>query len=70
MSGIPDRLLQSTKNQLKDNTRFIIGRKTLLTRILESDAHTKKLVEGSHRHIAIILSNEDPFELYGKFKSN
>lgn len=70
LSGIPDRLLQSTKNRLRDSTRFIIGRKTLLTRILESDAHTKMLVKDLSATSAIILSNEDPFELFGRFRSN
>jgi large subunit ribosomal protein L10 len=70
LSGIPDRLLQSTKNRLRDSTRFIIGRKTLLTRILESDAHTKPLVRDLSATSAIILSNEDPFELFGRFRSN
>jgi large subunit ribosomal protein L10 len=69
MSGIPDRLLQSTKNQLKDNTRFIMGRKSLLKKILEGEEHSKKLVDHLTETSAIILSNEDPFELYGKFKS-
>lgn len=70
LSGIPDRLLQSTKNRLKDETRFIIGRKSLLTKILESDTHTKKLVKELVATSAIILSNEDPFVLYGKFRAN
>lgn len=70
LSGIPDRLLQSTKNGLRDGTRFIIGRKTLLTKVLESDAHAKHLVKELSATSAIILSNEDPFELYGKFRAN
>ncbi len=70
LKGIPDRLLQSTKNQLKGNTRFIMGRKTLLKRILESDTNAKKLVDELTDTSAILLSNEDPFELYAKFKKN
>ncbi len=71
LKGVPDRLLQSTKNQLKSsNTRFIMGRKSLLKRILESNEHAKKLAEDLTDTSAIILSNEDPFELYAKFKSN
>ncbi len=70
LKGVPDRLLQSTKNALRQNTKFIMGRKTLLKRILESNADTKKLVEGLTDTSAIILSNDDPFELHSKFSSN
>ncbi len=45
LSGIPDRLLQSTRNRLKGDVTFILGRKTLLKRILESNERTKRLVE-------------------------
>ena len=68
--GIPDRLLQSTKNRLKGSTKFIMGRKSLLTKILESDERTKPLVGDLTDTSAIILTNEDPFEVYNKFKSN
>jgi len=70
LRGIPDRLLQSTKNNLRSNTKFIMGRKTLLAKILESNAHTKGLVPQLTDTSAIILSNEDPFELFGKFSSH
>jgi large subunit ribosomal protein L10 len=70
LNGIPDRLLQSTKNQLREGTRFIIGRKTLLKRILEGDERTKVLVDQLTGTSAIVMSNDDPFELYKKFKSN
>ncbi|MGD0729205.1 MAG: 50S ribosomal protein L10 [Candidatus Micrarchaeaceae archaeon] len=70
LKGIPDRLLQSTKNQLKGNTKFIMGKKTLLTKILETQAHTKELAKHLTDTSAILLSNEDPFELYNKFKAN
>lgn len=70
LKGVPDRLLQSTKNQLKAKTKFVLGRKTLLQRILESNANTKPLAADLTDTSAIILSNEDPFELYQKFKSN
>ncbi|MDE1871309.1 MAG: 50S ribosomal protein L10 [Candidatus Micrarchaeota archaeon] len=70
LSGVPDRLLQSTKNQLRSEVKFIMGRKTLLKKILESSEKTKKLAGELTGTSAIILSNDDPFELYGKFKSN
>jgi len=70
LRGIPDRLLQSTKNQLKESTKFIMGRKSLLTKILESNENTKPLAAELTDTSAIILSNEDPFQLFRKFKSN
>ena len=69
LSGIPDRLLQSTKNKLKGDVTFVLGRKTLLTRILESSEKTKGLVKDLEATSAIIFSNDDPFELYKKFKA-
>jgi large subunit ribosomal protein L10 len=70
LKGVPDRLLQSAKNNLKAKTRFVMGRKTLLKKILESDQNSKKLADSLTDTSAIILSNEDPFELYHRFKSN
>lgn len=70
LSKIPDRLLQSTKFRLKPNVKFVMGRKTLLTKVLEGSEKTKPLINELQDTSAIILSNEDPFELYGMFKSN
>lgn len=70
LSGVPDRLLQSAKNRLKDNTYIIVGRKSLLVKILESSSNTKKLADHIGATSAIIFSNEDPFSLHSKFASN
>ena len=70
LKSIPDKLLQTTKNRMRTGTRFIMGRKSLLSKILETDEHTKKLVSQLTDTSAIILSNDDPFELYASFKSN
>lgn len=70
LDGLPDRLLQSSKNKQKGSTRFIISRKTMLVKILEGDERTKKLVKELNGTCAIIASNEDPFELYRKFKAS
>src|SRR5271157_683425 len=69
LSGIPDRLLQSTKNRMKQDVQFILGRKTLLKRMLESSERTKVLADKLDATSAIILSNSDPFELFGRFKA-
>ena len=70
LSGIPDRLLQKSRNSMKGETRLILGRKNLLVKILESSPKTKGLVPEMSGTTAIILSNSDPFDLFKKFKSN
>ncbi|MGC8669967.1 MAG: 50S ribosomal protein L10 [Candidatus Micrarchaeia archaeon] len=69
LNNIPDRLLQSEKNELRDSVKFIMGRKSLLKRILESNEQAKKLSDMVTGTSAIILSKSDPFELFGKFKA-
>ncbi len=68
-NNLPDRLVQSTKNRLKPTTRFIMGRKTLLAKILEGSKEGKSLVKDLTGTSAIVLSDEDPFKLYGMFKA-
>ena len=70
LNGLPDRLTQKAKNSSKPNTKFILGRKTLLEKILEGHSKGKELTKQLTGTSAIILSNEDPFELYKKFKKN
>ncbi len=70
LSGIPDRLLQATKNKLKGKAEFVLGRKKMLERILENSADAKKLAASLSGTCAIVLSNEDPFELFKVFQSN
>ncbi len=70
LSGIPDRLLQATKSKLKGKAEFILGRKKMLERILESSADAKKLAAELSGTCAIVLSNEDPFDLFNSFKIN
>ncbi len=70
LNSIPDTLLQSSRNKLRSNIDFIIGKKSLLMRILESSDETKKLESELKGTSAIILSNENPFELYSKFSAN
>lgn len=68
-NGLPDRLLQSMKNRTRGSTRFIMGRKTLLLKILEAAPDGKALSEGVTGTSAIIISDADPFELYNEFRS-
>jgi large subunit ribosomal protein L10 len=70
VNGIPDRLVQASRNKMRPQVKFIIAKKSLLIRILESDAKTKPLVKELKGMSAIVLSNEDPFVLYKGFKAN
>jgi large subunit ribosomal protein L10 len=70
LNGLPDRLTQKAKNSSKPNTKFILGRKTLLEKIIASHEKGADLTKHITGTSAIILSNEDPFELYQKFKKN
>lgn len=66
LKGLPDRLFQSSRNRLKGDSVFLVGRKTLLTRILEGNAATKPLVKYLDDTSAVVLTNDDPFEFYAK----
>ncbi len=70
LANIPDRLVQKSRNTMRSKVRFILGRRTLLVKILESDAKTKHLTKELKGTSAILLSNDDPFAIYKEFKSN
>lgn len=69
LNNIPDRLVQSSRNRMRSNVRFVIAKKNLLTRILESDARTKPLAKELTGMSAILLSNDDPFKIYQDFSA-
>ena len=70
VGSIPDKLLQLSKNRMRGSIKVVMGRKNLLIKILESDSRSKDLVKHIEGTSAIVMSNKDPFELYGEFKSN
>ncbi len=70
VNGIPDRLVQASRNKMRPQVKFIIAKKSLLTRILDADPKTKPLVKELTGMSAILLSNDDPFAIYRGFKSN
>lgn len=69
IDGVPDRLLQKVRNELKPDSHLIITRKTLLVRALgeEKLAHLEKSMG---KNFALVLSNREPFELYKTINSN
>lgn len=70
IEAIPDRLVQKIRNGIKPDGKFIIARKTLLFRILEGNEQLKKLEPYITGNVALVLTNEDPIELYKKVSSN
>jgi large subunit ribosomal protein L10 len=67
--GLPDRLLQKVRNQLKGRADLVIARKTLLARALKESGFGK-LESHINGNVALILSNEDPMEIYKVVRSN
>lgn len=67
--ALPDRLVQKIRNQLKPDTKFVTGRKSLLMKITDTPA-LKQLQPHINGSVALILSNKDPMELYTLISSN
>ncbi|MCL4385676.1 MAG: 50S ribosomal protein L10 [Cyanobacteria bacterium] len=70
LNNIPDKLIQLSRNKLRGNVKFIIAKKTLLTRILETMDYTKPLIKELNGLSVILLSNDDPFKLAKDFREN
>jgi large subunit ribosomal protein L10 len=67
--GLPDRLLQKVRNQLKGRAELVIARKNLLARALKESGFEK--LEGHiNGNVALIVSNEDPMDIYKVVRSN
>ena len=69
MEGLPDRLFQKVRNQLKPKAKVIVARKNLLLKIVDNEKF-KPIHDKITGNIALILSNEDPFEIDAIIKSN
>lgn len=70
IEAIPDRLVQKIRNRLKPDSKFVIARKNLIFKILEGHEDLKTLEPHITGNVALILSNDDPIELYNKVSSN
>ncbi len=70
LNGTPDRLLQLSRNMMRGEARFILGRKSMLIRILEGSAETKRLAEFVTGTSAIVITGMDPFELNSRLREN
>ncbi|MEM3791135.1 MAG: 50S ribosomal protein L10 [Candidatus Micrarchaeaceae archaeon] len=69
LERVPDSLLQKMKNELKGDTRIIVGRKKVIARAIENEK-LKETIDSKSGNFAIILSNKDPFELNEFFEEN
>ncbi len=63
IDGVPDRLLQKVRNELKPDSHMIIARRSLLSRAV-GEEKLKHLGKSMERNFALVLSNKEPFELY------
>ncbi|VVB77510.1 50S ribosomal protein L10 [uncultured archaeon] len=69
MEGLPDRLFQRVKEQLRSNAKVVVARKSLISRALKESGF-EKLEPYITGNVALILSNGEPFELYKTISSN
>jgi len=66
---VPDRLLQKVRNQLTQDSKVIIARKTLIVKALGS-GDLEQLCKHMGSNFALILTNKEPFELYKIINAN
>ncbi len=66
IEAVPDRLVQKIRNGMKPNGKFVIARKNLIFKILEGNESLKKLEPQIQGNVALILTNDDPVDLYKK----
>ncbi len=69
IDGMPDRLLQKVRNDLKPDSRLIVARKTLITRAM-GEKFLPKLESGMGKNFALVLSDSEPSALYRSINSN
>ncbi len=70
LDGTPDRLFQSVRNKMRSKAVIVTGRKNILRRTLASDKRTESLAKNLEGTCAIVMSNENPFELYKEFRGS
>ncbi len=70
LESVPDTLVQKVRNKMKPEVRFLVMRRSLAMRVLESDPRLAKLVPYTTGNFAILLSNKEPGELNSIISSN
>ncbi len=69
IDSLPDRLMQKIRNDIKPNSKLYVMRKNLLSKALEG-AGFESLSGSVKGNVALILSDADPFDLYGSISGN
>ncbi|MHB1829815.1 MAG: 50S ribosomal protein L10 [Candidatus Micrarchaeaceae archaeon] len=70
LDSVPDTLVQRVRNKMKPDVKFLVMRRSLALKALESDPRLAKLSEYTDRNFAILLSDKDPSELNKIVSSN
>jgi large subunit ribosomal protein L10 len=71
LSKLPDALLQSLRNKLKeDGGKVLVLRKAVVTRVLEANPKLKDKISECEKPVALILTNQSPYELHRFFKQH
>ncbi|MEM3281602.1 MAG: 50S ribosomal protein L10 [Candidatus Micrarchaeaceae archaeon] len=71
LNSVPDSLLQKARNSLKnESTKIVVARKSLMLRALEGNGSLGGLAKYIDKNVALVLSNKDIFDLYGKVSAN
>ncbi len=72
MHKLPGKQLQEMREKLRGKATIKMTRKTLIKKVLENarNGETKVLVDKIEGEPALIISNENPFELYSFIKKN
>ena len=70
LDSVPDALVQRVRNKMKPGVKFLVMRRSLALKALESDPRLAKLSEYTDRNFAILLSDKDPSELNEIISSN
>lgn len=70
LESVPDTLVQRVRNKMKPEVKFLVMRRSLATRLLESDPRLAKLAPYTTGNFAILLSNKEPSELNAIISAN
>jgi large subunit ribosomal protein L10 len=71
LGKLPDALLQSLRKKLKeDGGKVLVLKKAVVTRVLEANPKLKEKVSECEKPVALILTNQSPYELNRFFKQH
>lgn len=70
LESVPDTLVQKVRNKMKPEVRFLVMRRNLAVKALESDPKLAKLMPYVIGNFAILLSNKEPGDLNEIVASN